>query len=145
MIHNCMQKKPLPVYGDGMQIRDWLHVFDHCSALYAVLTRGEAGEVYNIGGNNERANLEIVKHIIRTLGAEESLISYVKDRPGHDRRYAIDNTKITTRLGWSPAYTFESGLAETIAWYQHNSEWLEHVLSGAYADYYERMYAPSFR
>jgi len=145
MIHNCMQKKPLPVYGDGMQIRDWLHVSDHCSALYAVLTRGEAGEVYNIGGNNERANLEIVKHIIRTLGAEEALISYVKDRPGHDRRYAIDNTKITTRLGWSPAYTFESGLAETIAWYQHNSEWLEHVLSGAYADYYERMYAPSFR
>ncbi len=144
MIHNCMQKKPLPVYGDGMQIRDWLHVSDHCSALYTVLTRGEAGEVYNIGGNNERANLDIVRLILRTLGAGDELITYVKDRPGHDRRYAIDNTKITTKLGWSPAYTFESGLAETIAWYQNNSEWLEHVLSGAYADYYARMYAPSF-
>ena len=145
MIHNCMQKKQLPVYGDGMQIRDWLHVSDHCSAIYAVLTRGEAGEVYNIGGNNERANLDIVRLILSTLGAGEDLITYVKDRPGHDRRYAIDNTKITTQLGWSPAYTFESGLAETIAWYQNNSEWLEHVLSGAYAGYYDRMYAPSFR
>ncbi len=145
MIHNCMQKRPLPVYGDGMQIRDWLHVSDHCSAIYAVLTRGEAGEVYNIGGNNERANLDIVRLILSTLGAGEALITYVKDRPGHDRRYAIDNTKITTKLGWSPSYTFESGLAETIAWYQNNSEWLEHVLSGAYADYYDRMYAPSFR
>ncbi len=144
MIHNCMQKKPLPVYGDGMQIRDWLHVSDHCSALYAVLTRGEAGEVYNIGGNNERANIDIVRRILATLGAGEELISYVKDRPGHDRRYAIDNTKITTQLGWAPAYTFESGLAETIDWYQNNPTWLEHVLSGAYADYYERMYAPSF-
>ena len=144
MIHNCMEKKPLPVYGDGMQIRDWLHVSDHCSALYAVLTRAEAGETYNIGGNNERANLEIVKRILHTLGAGEELITYVKDRPGHDRRYAIDNTKITTTLGWSPAYTFEEGIAETIAWYQRNNTWLEHVLSGAYADYYERMYAPSF-
>ena len=144
MIHNCIEGIPLPVYGDGMQIRDWLHVSDHCSALYAVLTRGEAGEVYNIGGNNERANIEIVKRIIQTLGASESLIRYVKDRPGHDRRYAIDNTKITTTLGWSPAYTFEDGIAETILWYQTNQSWLQNVLSGAYADYYERMYAPSF-
>lgn len=144
MIHNCMQGKPLPVYGDGMQVRDWLHVSDHCSALYAVLTRGEAGEVYNIGGNNERANLDIVRLILRTLGRGEELITYVKDRPGHDRRYAIDNAKITSKLGWSPCYTFEEGIQETIAWYQNNPVWLEHVLSGAYADYYERMYAPSF-
>lgn len=145
MIHNCMQGKSLPVYGDGMQIRDWLHVSDHCSAIYAVLTRGEQGEVYNIGGDNERANIDIVKHIIHTLGAGEDLITYVKDRPGHDRRYAIDNTKITTQLGWSPAYTFEQGMDETIAWYQANTQWMEHVLSGEYAAYYERMYAPSFQ
>lgn len=144
MIHNCMQGKPLPVYGDGMQVRDWLHVSDHCSAIYAVLSRGEAGEVYNIGGNNERANLEIVRQIIHTLGASESLITYVKDRPGHDRRYAIDNTKITTRLGWAPEYTFERGIAETIEWYRSNTGWMERVLSGEYANYYERMYAPSF-
>ena len=144
MIHNCMEGKPLPVYGDGMQIRDWLYVDDHCSALYAVLTRGLPGEVYNIGGNNERANLDIVRLIIRTLGAKEDLIRYVKDRPGHDRRYAIDNTKITTSLGWAPSIPFEEGIAQTIAWYQNNHEWLEHVLSGAYADYYDRMYAPSF-
>lgn len=144
MIQNCMTGKPLPVYGDGMQIRDWLHVSDHCSALFTVLTRGEEGEVYNIGGNNERANIDIVKLIIRTIGASETLITYVKDRPGHDRRYAIDNTKITSRLGWSPAYTFEQGIAETIQWYRDNSDWMEHVLSGAYADYYEQMYTPSF-
>ena len=144
MILNCMKGKPLPVYGDGMQIRDWLHVSDHCSALYTVLTRGTEGEIYNIGGNNERANIDIVKRIIQVLGADEGLICYVKDRPGHDRRYAIDNTKITTTLGWSPAYTFERGLSETIAWYQNHSTWLEHVLSGAYMDYYARMYAPSF-
>ena len=144
MIHNCMQRKPLPVYGDGMQIRDWLHVEDHCSALYAVLTRGTEGEIYNIGGNNERANLDIVRRVVRALDAPESLITYVKDRPGHDRRYAINNTKITTMLGWTPSYTFEEGLSATIEWYIHHQTWLEHVLSGAYADYYERMYAPSF-
>ena len=145
MIHNCMEGKPLPVYGDGMQIRDWLHVDDHCSALYAVLTRGASGEVYNIGGNNERANLDIVRLIVRSLNANEELIQHVKDRPGHDRRYAIDNTKITTQLGWTPSYTFEEGIQQTIVWYQNHLEWLDHVLSGSYADYYERMYAPSFR
>jgi len=145
MIHNCIHGKPLPVYGDGMQIRDWLHVNDHCSALYTVLLHGKTGEVYNIGGNNERANLDIVRLILHSLGAREELIRFVKDRPGHDRRYAIDNTKITTQLGWAPAYTFEDGIAQTIAWYQDNGEWLEHVLSGSYADYYERMYAPSFQ
>jgi len=100
--------------------------------------------VYNIGGNNERANIDIVKLILRTLGRGEELITYVKDRPGHDRRYAIDNTKITTTLGWTPSYTFEQGISETIAWYQENPIWLEHVLSGAYEDYYERMYTQSF-
>ena len=144
MIHNCMEGKPLPVYGDGMQIRDWLHVADHCSAIYTVLLQGKLGEVYNIGGNNERANIDIVKLILRTLGRGEELITYVKDRPGHDRRYAIDNTKITTTLGWTPSYTFEQGIFETIAWYQENPIWLEHVLSGAYEDYYERMYTQSF-
>ena len=141
MINNCREDKPLPVYGDGMQVRDWLHVYDHCTAIYTVLTQGETGEVYNIGGNNERANIEIVRLIIRTLGKDASLIRHVKDRPGHDRRYAIDNTKITTRLGWRPSYTFERGIAETIAWYQTHGEWMESVLSGAYRDYYARMYA----
>jgi dTDP-glucose 4,6-dehydratase len=141
MIHNCMQKKPLPVYGDGMQIRDWLHVSDHCSAIYTVLTQGIPGEIYNIGGNNERANVEIVHKILSAFGLDDSLIQHVKDRPGHDRRYAIDNTKITTTLGWSPAYTFDRGMDETIAWYRENTEWMEHIISGAYADYYERMYA----
>ena len=144
MIHNCMEGKPLPVYGDGMQIRDWLHVTDHCSAIYTVLLQGQLGEVYNIGGNNERVNIDIVKLILRTIGRGEELITYVKDRPGHDRRYAIDNTKITTTLGWTPSYTFEQGISETIAWYQENPIWLEHVLSGAYEDYYERMYTQSF-
>lgn len=141
MIHNCMQGKPLPVYGDGMQIRDWLHVSDHCSAIYTVLTQGIPGEVYNIGGNNERANVEIVHKILDAFGLDDSLIQHVKDRPGHDRRYAIDNTKITTTLGWSPAYTFERGMDETIAWYREHTDWMEHIISGVYADYYERMYA----
>ncbi len=140
MIHNCMEGKPLPVYGDGMQVRDWLHVSDHCSAIYAVLTKGVPGEVYNIGGNNERANIEIVRRILRAFGRDESLISFVRDRPGHDRRYAIDNAKITAALGWSPAYTFERGMDETIAWYRGHTEWISHVLTGEYAAYYERMY-----
>ena len=114
MINNCKADKQLPVYGDGMQIRDWLHVADHCAAIDTVLHKGVIGEVYNIGGNNEKANIEIVKLIIKTLGKSEDLIKYVKDRPGHDRRYAIDNTKITTQLGWAPKYTFEQGIAETI-------------------------------
>ena len=107
MIHNIQQDKPLPVYGDGMQIRDWLHVKDHCSAIATVLEKGQIGEVYNIGGNNEKANIEIVRLILKTLGKPENLITYVQDRPGHDRRYAIDNTKITTQLGWTPAYFFD--------------------------------------
>ncbi len=141
MIHNAQHDKPLPVYGDGMQIRDWLHVADHCAAICTVLEMGIPGEVYNIGGNNEKANIEIVKLILSVLGKPESLITYVQDRPGHDRRYAIDNTKITTLLGWQPAYTFEAGIRETIRWYMEHMEWVDHVTSGAYQDYYEDMYA----
>jgi dTDP-glucose 4,6-dehydratase len=141
MINNCLNNKDLPVYGDGMQIRDWLHVADHCSAIDTVLHKGIVGEVYNIGGNNEKANIEIVKLIIKTLGKSEQLIKYVKDRPGHDRRYAIDNTKITTELGWAPTYTFERGIKETIEWNLNNNEWIENVISGDYANYYKEMYS----
>jgi dTDP-glucose 4,6-dehydratase len=140
MINNCLNNKQLPVYGDGMQIRDWLHVSDHCSAIDTVLNKGVIGEVYNIGGNNEKANIEIVKLIIGTLGKSEKLIKYVKDRPGHDRRYAIDNTKITTQLGWKPAYTFDQGMKETIQWYLENTNWIEHIISGDYKNYYNKMY-----
>ena len=140
MINNCLKEKELPVYGDGMQVRDWLHVSDHCTAIDVVLHKGKDGEVYNIGGNNEKANIEIVKLLIKTLGKSEELIKYVKDRPGHDRRYAIDNTKITTELGWEPAYTFEQGIQETIQWYLDNTKWIENVISGEYANYYNEMY-----
>lgn len=127
MIINCLKGIDLPVYGDGMQIRDWLHVADHCTALDIVLHKGLAGEVYNIGGNNEMTNIEIVKLIIEILGKSESLIKFVKDRPGHDRRYAIDNTKITTQLGWKPVYTFEEGIKETIEWYLNNRLWIDNI------------------
>lgn len=140
MIHNARQDKPLPVYGDGMQIRDWLHVKDHCSAIAMVLEKGKTGEVYNIGGNNEKANIQIVRLILETLNKPESLITYVQDRPGHDRRYAIDNTKITKELGWAPAYTFEEGIKETIRWYLDHPGWVERVTSGAYQRYYQEMY-----
>lgn len=140
MIHNCVHENKLPVYGDGMQVRDWLHVTDHCSAIATVMDKGIVGEVYNIGGNNEKANIEIVKLIINTLEKSDSLIEYVKDRPGHDRRYAIDNSKITTELGWSPSYTFEVGISETIEWYRNNTEWLKSVVTGAYQEYYQKMY-----
>ena len=140
MINNCRANKKLPVYGDGMQIRDWLHVSDHCAAIDTVLHKGNTGEVYNIGGNNEKANIEIVRLILKTLGKSEDLIEYVKDRPGHDRRYAIDNTKITTQLGWAPAYTFEQGIAETIEWYLCHEEWMAKIVSGDYMNYYDTMY-----
>lgn len=140
MIHNAQTDKPLPVYGDGMQIRDWLHVSDHCAAIHTVLMKGRVGEIYNIGGNNEKANIEIVRLILKELGKPESLITYVKDRPGHDRRYAIDNTKITTELGWAPVYTFEQGIHETIQWYLANPEWVEQITSGDYQNYYRNMY-----
>ncbi len=133
MIANALEDKHLPVYGDGMQIRDWLHVKDHCSGIDTVLHKGKLGEVYNIGGNNEKANIEIVKLILNALGKSEQLISYVKDRLGHDRRYAIDNTKITRELGWKPSYTFEQGIVETIEWYLDNKNWWEKIRSGEYA------------
>lgn len=139
MIHNAWTDKPLPVYGDGMQIRDWLHVSDHCAAIYTVLTKGTVGEIYNIGGNNEKTNLEIVRLILQELDKPERLITYVKDRPGHDRRYAIDNTKITTELGWVPAYTFEQGIHETIRWYLDHSDWVEHAISRNCSDYYKNI------
>lgn len=140
MINNCLNDKELPVYGDGMQIRDWLHVKDHCTGIDTVLHKGKIGEVYNIGGNNEKANIEIVKLIIENLGKSEELIKYVQDRPGHDRRYAIDNSKITSELGWSPRYTFEEGIKETIEWYLANTEWIKKIVSGDYMNYYNRMY-----
>ncbi len=140
MIGNACEDKPLPVYGDGMQVRDWLHVSDHCSGIYTVLQKGKPGEVYNIGGNNEKANIEIVRLILSSLGKPEELIRYVEDRLGHDRRYAIDNTKITSELGWSPRYTFEQGIKETIGWYLENGEWLSRVRSGAYTAYYDSYY-----
>ncbi|MDO4982462.1 MAG: dTDP-glucose 4,6-dehydratase [Eubacteriales bacterium] len=141
MLHNAKEDKSLPVYGDGMQIRDWLHVHDHCAAIRTVLEKGVVGEVYNIGGNNERANIEIVSLILDVLGKPTSLIKHVQDRPGHDRRYAIDNTKITTQLGWAPEYTFKRGMQETIEWYLENTQWVEHVISGDYLDYYAKMYS----
>lgn len=140
MINNCLNDKSLPVYGDGMQIRDWLHVIDHCSAIDAILEKGAVGEVYNIGGNNEKANIDIVKLIIRMVGKSEDLITYVKDRPGHDRRYAIDNAKVTNLLGWKPFYTFEQGMEETIRWYLDNQQWIDRVVSGDYQAYYQSMY-----
>jgi len=141
MIKNCLEEKELPVYGDGMQVRDWLHVLDHCSAVDAVLNQGLNGEVYNIGSNNEKSNLEIVKLIVDSLGKSEKLIKHVQDRPGHDRRYAIDNSKITTQLGWEPAYTFEQGINETIGWYLNNFRWIENIVSGDYINYYKNMYS----
>jgi dTDP-glucose 4,6-dehydratase len=140
MISNAMNDQPLPVYGDGQQVRDWLHVRDHCEAIAAVLERGKAGEVYNIGGNNEWKNLDLVKLLLKTLGKPESLIRFVSDRPGHDRRYAIDQTKIARELGWQPRYTFEAGLRETVAWYQANRAWWERIKTGAYLKYYAEQY-----
>jgi dTDP-glucose 4,6-dehydratase len=140
MIANASADKELPVYGDGGNVRDWLYVRDHCEAILAVLEGGRNGEVYNVGGNNEFPNLEIVKLILRSLGKPESLITFVKDRPGHDRRYAIDATKIKEELGWEPRFRFEEALPLTVAWYQSHGEWLQRVTSGAYRDYYAQHY-----
>jgi dTDP-glucose 4,6-dehydratase len=123
MVINALKAKSLPIYGDGQNVRDWLHVKDHCSAIDLVIQKGKTGEVYNIGGNNERTNLEIVEHIIDTLGVPKSLITYVPDRLGHDYRYAIDSSKIQNELGWNPQYTFNKGISDTISWYQENKDW----------------------
>ena len=141
MISNSLEDKKLPVYGDGKNIRDWLHVYDHCTAIDLVLHEGKLGEVYNIGGNNEKQNIDIVKLILKELGKDESLIEFVTDRLGHDRRYAIDSKKIQTDLGWKPKYTFEIGIKETITWYLDNPDWINKVKSGEYQEYYEKMYS----
>lgn len=132
MIRNCVEGKPLPVYGDGMQIRDWLYVDDHCRGILAVLCGGEPGEIYNIGGGNEHTNLEIVRIILAETGRDESLIEHVPDRPGHDRRYAIDSRKLRETLGWKQEVPFEEGIRATVRWYLDHPEWVERILSGAY-------------
>ncbi|GGH63989.1 dTDP-glucose 4,6-dehydratase [Paenibacillus silvae] len=140
MISRALNDEVLPVYGDGLNIRDWLYVEDHCSAIDLVIHKGRNGEVYNIGGNNERTNVHIVQTILEQLGKSESLIQYVQDRPGHDRRYGIDPTKTMTELGWKPKHNFESGIKETIQWYLDNKEWWTRIQSGAYQEYYEKQY-----
>ena len=146
MINNAKTHKSLPVYGDGMNVRDWLYVEDHCKAIDMVATAGRDGEVYNVGGHNERPNIFIVKKIISTLSEkldptiDETLIKYVEDRKGHDRRYGIDPQKIKDELGWYPETTFEVGIEKTIDWYLANTEWMDRVTSGAYLDYYREMY-----
>lgn len=140
MIANALQNKPLPVYGDGKNVRDWLEVTDHCAALDLALHKGKAGEVYNIGGSNEMTNIEVVRLLLGYLEKPESLISFVKDRLGHDRRYAIDSSKIQKDLGWRPAVTFDQGLKNTVKWYLDHREWWERIVSGEYREYYRTMY-----
>lgn len=146
LINNCLNKKPLPVYGDGLNIRDWLYVEDHCKAIDMVINNGRLGEVYNVGGHNERTNIAIVKTVIDYINKNvdtevtEDLIKFVEDRKGHDRRYGIDPTKIREELGWYPETSFEDGIVKTIQWYLDNKEWMERVTSGEYANYYKKMY-----
>ncbi len=140
MIANALNDKPLPVYGKGENVRDWLFVEDHCAAIDLIIHNGKPGEIYNIGGHNERANIEVVKTILRELNKPESLISYVTDRPGHDMRYAIDPTKIYNELGWEPETKFDDGIKMTVEWYLGNKPWWENILAGDYQNYYEKMY-----
>jgi len=140
MIKNALEDKPLPVYGDGRNIRDWIYVTDHCRALSALLEKGRAGEVYNIGGNSERRNLEVVKTILQAVDKPDSLIEYVMDRPGHDWRYAIDSGKMKRETGWEPSVIFEDGLKSTVQWYLENNSWVENVITGEYQEYYDRVY-----
>ena len=140
MIANALNDKPLPVYGTGENVRDWLYVTDHCAAIDLIVRKGRVGEVYNIGGHNERTNLQVVKTILKALDKPESLIRFVTDRPGHDMRYAIDPTKIHEELGWLPETPFDEGIQKTIRWYLNNEPWWEHIISGDYQNYYEKMY-----
>lgn len=140
MVSNAMEDKELPIYGDGMYIRDWIYVEDHCRALDKVLQQGRAGEVYNVGGRSEKTNLYVAKTILERLGKPHSLIRFVADRPGHDRRYAIDFSKIERELGWTPMVSFEEGIHHTIEWYQTHREWWKKIKTGEYLDYYKRMY-----
>ena len=141
MVANALNDKPLPVYGDGTNVRDWLHVEDHCAALTIALEKGVKGGVYNIGGNSERQNIQIVKAILAALGKPESLIKFVTDRPGHDKRYAIDASKIKRELGWSPKHVFEQALGATVKWYVDHKPWWERIISGAYKSYFDTQYA----
>ncbi len=140
MIHNALNDIPLPVYGQGINVRDWLHVRDHCKAIDLIVRRGRDGEIYNVGGHNEKTNIEVVKIILATLGKDESLITFVADRKGHDLRYAIDPRKIHEELGWLPETKFDDGIKETISWYLNHQKWVDEVTSGEYQNYYERMY-----
>ena len=140
MIVNALADKPLPVYGEGLNVRDWLYVEDHCKAIDLIIHKGRAGEVYYVGGHNEKQNIEIVKIICKELGKLESLITHVGDRKGHDMRYAIDPTKIHNELGWLPETKFEDGIKKTIQWYINNREWWETIISGEYQHYYAKMY-----
>ncbi len=139
-VTNLLMGRKVPLYGDGLNVRDWIHVEDHCEGILTVLEKAQPGAVYNLGGNKELRNIEIVRHILSHLGQDESMIEYVKDRPGHDRRYAMDITRIQADLGWAPRVPFEKGLAETIDWYVAHEEWREHIRSGEYLTYYERQY-----
>ena len=140
MISRALADEELPVYGKGENVRDWLHVADHCAAIDLIIHDGKVGEVYNVGGHNERTNLQVVQTILKALGKPESLIKYVTDRPGHDLRYAIDPTKIKNELGWGPETLFDEGIQKTIKWYLENKEWWENIISGEYKKYYEKMY-----
>ncbi len=140
IISRALADEELPVYGKGENVRDWLHVSDHCEAIDLILHKGKPGEVYNVGGHNERTNLEVVQTILKALDKPESLIKFVTDRPGHDMRYAIDPAKIETELGWKPKYTFDTGIRQTIEWYLNNKEWWQNILSGEYANYFENQY-----
>jgi dTDP-glucose 4,6-dehydratase len=140
MITNAFDGRPLPVYGDGQQVRDWLYVDDHCRGILAVLRKGREGEIYNIGGNRSLPNLDVVRKVLAATGQPESLIQYVTDRPGHDRRYALSSEKVMRETGWAPAMDFETGLDRTIAWYRANGDWVARVRSGAYREYYEKNY-----
>ncbi len=141
MITNAIEDKPLPVYGDGMQVRDWIYVLDHCKGIDFAMRKGRSGEIYNFGGTKDIPNIEVVRRILKLLNKPETLITYVADRPGHDRRYAIDSTKALKELGWQPAHSFETALEETVHWYINNKDWWHRVKSGEYLKYYERLYS----
>ena len=140
MLSNAFADQPIPVYGDGRNVRDWIYVEDHCRAILDVMLKGRSGGVYNVGARNERRNLEVAESVLDALGKPRSLLKFVKDRPGHDRRYAIDPTRIETELGWRPRETWETGLAKTIRWYEENADWVARTRSGAYRDYYAKQY-----
>jgi len=145
MIANAINDEPLPIYGDGKNVRDWIFVEDHARAIWLAYERGKSGEIYNIGARNERQNIEVVKAILDALGKPHSLINFVTDRLGHDRRYAIDAAKTETELDWKPQTTWEEGLQKTIRWYQENQDWVNHIRNGAYREYYQKMYGASLR